>query len=148
MINFLHVWQPSFILSTPLEQQFLNGSSFLGTWLVLKHLLKTIVGVTRGWCKWTMWVVHMWQWKVSSMYTCHKNTNWRSFQHIVWSPTRACKQMSHIEKFKAFEANEISKRSDGNGDQGFLNWLYSNFEEMKKSQMKLTMKMTNPRWRR
>lgn len=71
-----------------------------------------------------MWVVHMCafqgQWKVSSMYTCHKNTNWRNFQHVVWSPTRACKQMSHIEKFKAFEANEISKRSDGNRDWRIL----------------------------
>lgn len=71
-----------------------------------------------------MWVVHMCafqgQWKVSSMYTCHKNTNWRNFQHVEWSPTRACKQMSHIEKFKAFEANEISKRSDGNRDWRIL----------------------------
>lgn len=56
--------------------------------------------------------------------------------------------MSHIEKFKAFEANEISKRSDGNRDQEFLNWLDSNCKEMKKSQMKLTMKMTDLRWTR
>jgi hypothetical protein len=40
--------------------------------------------------------------------------------------------MSCIEKFEAFEANEISKGSDGNQDQEFSNRLDPNCDEMKK----------------